>query len=380
MAKKSTRNQLNSRVAINRIKIESLPSTTFSGNADIVPWGLDNEYPFRINRAIKKSPTSLGCIKRQSELVFGQGLLEGGDIVVNRDGDTLNDVVQQSIRFGDTSLGGFTLHFNFNALGQICEIFAINIEYFRKHTSLRKVEFGIWQEDHVSFMSIDTISMDLYGGKDAIRLIPEGEFIDYKGQVYYYSRFAEIYPTSPLDSASISASYEKEAQIYPYANIRNGFSGNTIIKYPTMKQGEDAAEEADKVQDSVQSMHGAEHAGSSVVISTPVGISGEVKPFNMVEHLSPTNTDDLFTNQNKKAENDILKVYNMPGILIGIPESGAFSRAAFDDAFNMKNSDLEGDRQRIEREFNKILPNTCFGIDEMELVPLEMKGTQTVTP
>jgi len=381
MAKKiSTKNQLNSRVAINRIKVESQPSITFSGRSTIIPYGLDNRYPFRITQAIKKSPTASGCIKKQSEFIFGQGIKEGGDIVVNREGETLNEVINQSIRFGYSTLGGFALHFNFNLLGEICEIFFVNQEYIRKHRDLRHVDFGIWENEQVSFFTDDFITLDLYGGKNAIRLVPEGGFEEYPGQVFYYSKFAEIYPTSPLDSAVISASYEKEAQIYPYANIRNGFSGNTIIKLPTMKQGESAQPEVDKLQEDIQAMHGAEHAGSSVVTAMQMGVSGETKPFTMVEHLSPTNIDGLFVNQNKKAENDILKVYNMPGELIGIPQQGAFSRAAYDDAFNMKNSDVEIDRQEVERQFNKFLPNSCFGIDEIELVPMVDRSQESEPP
>jgi len=363
---------LNSRAAINRIKVESLPSFTFSGNAVIVPWGLDNLYPFRIQQAIKKSPTALGCIKRLNELVFGQGLNDGGDTIVNRNGETLNDVVSQSVR-AYNELGGFTCHFNFNALGEICEIFAPKIEHFRKHHDLKHVEFGLWNEGGSTMFRNLFITLDLYGGKDALRLIPEGaKFNEYLGQIYYFAKDQEINPTSPLDSASISASYEKEAQIYTYANIRNGFSGNTVIKLPTIAGGEDAKEESLKLQESIESMHGAEHSGSSIVVPVSTGVTGEAKNFTMIENLTPTNVDGLFVNQNEKAEKDILKVYNMPGEIIGISQKNGFAQTAYDAAWNMKNRDVQGDRDIIAREFNKFLPNSCFGVKEIELVPLDM--------
>ena len=372
----ASRRQLNSKAAINRIKVESLPYFVFAGDSDIVPYGLDNLYPRRIIQAVKKSPTALGCIKRQSEFIFGQGLADGhGDIIVNRDEETLNDIVSKAIRNGYSALGGFALHFNFNSLGQICEIFNIELEFVRKHKELRKVDYGLWREDNHSSLGREYITLDLYGKSDPVSgFALDG--LDYKGQVFYFARDGEIYPTSPLDSAVISASYEKEAQIYTYANIRNGFSGTTIIKMPTVQTGDKAVQEAEQVQNNIQSLHGADRAGSSLVISVPVDADGAPKPFQMVENLSPTNIDGLFEKQNLKAEKDILKVYNMPGELIGIPASGAFSRAAYDDAFNMKNSDTEIDRNTVEREFNKFLDKSVFGVSEIELVPLKLKGEE----
>jgi hypothetical protein len=366
--------QLNTRAAINRIKIDSLPFLSFSGKAEVIPYGEDNLYPNRIIAAIKKSPTALGCVKRQSEFIFGNGVTDGaGDKVVNREGETLNDIIWQCIRHGYSTLYGFALHFNFNVYGEIAEIFFVNLEYVRKNRSFKTAEYGIWDNQQAVFTSYQNVMVDVYGKIDPIDRIAEIGVKDYRGQALIYSKDREIYPTSPLDSASISASYEREAQIYPYANIKNGFSGNTVIKYPTIAQGDEAAEEANKVQTDLQALHGSERAGSSLVVSVPMNVNGEPKEFKMVEHLSPTNVDGLFVNQNAKAENDILKVYNMPKILLGISDSGMFNEASFNDAFNYKNSDCEIDRKEIERLFNKFLPNSVFGIDKIELTPLEMR-------
>jgi hypothetical protein len=106
----------------------------------------------------------------------------------------------------------------------------------------------------------------------------------------------------------------------------------------------------------------------------PMNMNAEAKPVQLVEHLSPTNIDGLFVNQNVKAERDILKEFNMPGELIGAQTETAFSSTSYNEAWNMKNEDVQGDRNIIERELNKILPNSCFGITEAELVRMEMKG------
>ena len=106
------RGRLNSKSAISRARVELSNYVHFGNGNEIVPFGLDNLYPNRIIDAIRESPTSKGCIKRLEEFVFGQGITMGGDIHVNRTGETLNDILSQSIR-DYSKLSGFCLHFNF---------------------------------------------------------------------------------------------------------------------------------------------------------------------------------------------------------------------------------------------------------------------------
>lgn len=373
--KKKTKG-INSRATLNRIKIESMPSFTFSGSNPIIPAGEDNQYFTRINTAIRKSPTALGCVKKQAELIFGNGIEGGhGDIVVNRNGETLNDIVWQCIRHGYSTLYGYALHFNFNILGQISEISFVDIEYLRKHRDLTKVDFGIWSPNYRSFLSMQTVTVDLFGTRNPLEGIKKYG-LDYRGQVAFFSKDMEVYPTAPIDSAVISASYEKEAQIYPYANIKNGFSGSTIIKFPTTAMGSESNSEIDELQKNIDSLHGAENTGKSVIVAVQTNMDGSAVPFQLVEHLTPPGIDNLFVNQNAKAERDILKVFNMDIALLGVrdPNGGVFSSEAKADAFNSKNIDSEGDRKAIERYFNKIMPLTVFGISEIKLSPFPQMG------
>lgn len=371
------RGKLNSKVAINTIRVESLPYLTFNGSNSIVPYGVDNIYPQRIINAIRKSPTAQGCVKRASEFIFGQGATTG-ETVVNRNGETLNDVIWQSIRNNYTRLGGLALHLNFNILGQVTEIFVADLQYLRKHRTLKAVDYGLW-DSYYSYYAIRYVTLDLFGSKDPVEGIKEEGITKYNGQIFYFSLDNDIYPTSPLDSASISADFEKSAQIYPFANIKNGFSGNTVIKLPTLAQGEKAQKEVDTLNKNIEELHGEEKAGSSLVVPVPVDANGNVKDFKMIEHLSPTDVDGMFVNQNLKAEDDILKVYTMPKILLGKSDQGMFNEASFNDAFNYKNADTEMDRQIIERQFKKVLENSIFDVDGFELIPLEMKGAATTT-
>lgn len=408
---KTRRGQISARAVINNIKIDSLPSFVFdTSSGDIIPYGQDNLYPQRIFEAISKSPTGGGCTKRFREFVFGLGVIEGGETVVNREGETMNDLLNECVR-NYSLYAGFAIHFNFNIFGQVIEMTAVDLRFPRKMKNLKQAVFSDWLFDNSFFSAQNDITVDLYNPNKFFELINDSKdgFKKYKGQLFYFSADHQIYPTAQIDSASVSASYEMEAQVYPYANIKNGFSGNTIIKFPGMNLGEETQEElgsdhliagvdqvpidglrnlglngheletaVTKIQRQLEQMHGAGNAGSTLVIEVPVGVTGEFKDFKMVENLTPTNVDALFLNQNKKAENDILKVWTMPKILLGISDSGMFNEASFNDAFNYKNADTEGDRRIIERAFNTFLPRTVFDINSIEIEPLRMKGEKEV--
>lgn len=369
------RGKLSSRAALNTIIIESQPYYYYGGGGDIIPFGLDNLYPQRIERSIQDSPTAMGCIDRLKYFIKGQGFTTG-EITVNRDGETLNDILTQIVD-DYVKFKGFALHFNFNLLGKIVEIFAVPIEYLRKNRKLNKVHMGIW--DHRSYLySNEFIEFDLYGTCSPISKMIAGGYESYRGQIYYFTSDARIYPNSTAQTCAMASEYEREVQLYSLANVKNSFSANNIIKLPTMFAGEKGQAGVDSLQSDLQKSHGAGNAGGSIVVPVTIGTSGEVKDFKMVESLNPTNVDALFVNQNNAAERAILKTYMMPEILLGVSSQGMFNQAAFNDAFNYKNADTEQDRKVIEREFAYILSNSIWPVAP-QIVPLEMKS-QTAAP
>ena len=372
------RGKLNSKLALAKARVKLARYYSFGSGNDIIPFGYDNLYPNRIIDAIRESPTAKGCTKRFHEFVFGQGVSLGGDEIVNRSGETLNDILSQCVR-DYSRLNGFCLHFNFNALGQIIEVFNVQMMYVRKHRTLDKVDVGVWDMQSEGYLGQEFITLDLYGVYDPVARMVEQGWQNYKGQLMYFSHNSDIYPDATLDGSTLSAEYERESQLYPYSNIRNSFSANKIVKLPTLTAGEKSQNQVDSLQSDLATLHGAENAGGSVVVPVMVGDDGKPVDFKMVEDLSPTNVDSLFVNQNASAERALLKTYTMPEILLGVSSQGMFNQAAFNDAFNYKNADTEMDRKIVEREFNKWLFNSVFYTDKVEIVPLEMKQTQDVT-
>lgn len=367
------RGQLNSKAALNTLIVESNPYYYYGGDGDILPYGIDNLYPERIERSIENSPTAMGCIDRLKYFIKGHGFV-GGNFTVNREGEYLNDILELCID-DYVKYNGFALHFNFNLIGKIVEIFNIPMEYLRKGRCLKTIQMGIWDERHQLYTN-EFIKFDLYGKCNPIERMMYGGYKEYKGQVMYFSKDGRIYPNSTAQTCSLSSEYEGSVQLYSLANVKNNFSANTIIKLPTMYAGEKGQGQVDTLQENLKKMHGAGNAGGSIVVPVVMGVNGEPKEFKMVESLTPTSVDDIFVNQNNTAERTILKTYMMPEILLGVSSSGMFNQASFNDAFNYKNSDTEQDRKIMERQFASVLSKSIFSMAQVEIQPLQMKQTQ----
>lgn len=352
---------------------------------EIIRWGKNNLYPKRVKDYISLSPTATGCNRRFSEFCFGGGI-EGdlGEAIVNRNGETLNDILLFCINNGYSQLFSFALHFNFNLLGDIIEIHAIDPSIIRKRKDGITCQLKDWDNNSTDFLmhngNGEEVIIDLFQKQNPLKGMRRDGLKKYKGQIYFFSIENDEfgYPYSPFHSVLNHLNYEKESQIYQNANIVQGFSGRHIIKVPIKGSGEQAAAEFKKIETEISDMHGAENAGRSVIIKTPINTDGEVKPFKVVESLTPPNVDKSFVEQNKASRVAITSTCNMPDILVGIQENGMFNQASFADAYNLKVTDTKRDRGLLEKSFNKVIKASVwkdFGSVSIKELKLENNGS-----
>ena len=62
---------------------------------DIIAFGRQNTYPQEIEYAVARSGIASACVKVFGEFLYGNGFEQGGDLVVNTKGETLNTVLRQ---------------------------------------------------------------------------------------------------------------------------------------------------------------------------------------------------------------------------------------------------------------------------------------------
>lgn len=334
-----------------------------------LPFGKNNSYPNDVLFAIENSPTAKGCTSLRSDYIYGLGVENGDKIIVNRQNESLNDVIKKSIE-KYSPLNGFALHFNYNVFGQISEIQNVQIEYLRLHKDLDKIYFGKYPNPAPG----KEILFYLYDPKNfRDQVKADGGIKNYSGQIYYYKSVGELYPTAMIHASFQSAKFEDSLQTYNFANIENSFNSSGLIKIPYMTDGDEAVKD---VEGKIAKLKGSKNAGGMIVISAPLDMEGKTNNVNFYESFALNNVDKLYVEQTANAKENILEEFMIPDILLGRSKEGMFNQASFDDASRYYNGKTESERQIIENAFMKFWSNTVFAsqLPEIKITPLIKEG------
>ena len=343
---------------------------------DFVRYGKDDKYPTETFEAIRLSPTAKGCVDRKTQFVFGLGVDDTG-IIVNRHGDTLNQVLRKAINTYSW-LNSYVFHFNYNLLGEIIEIQNVDIRYCRKKTGLKKGMIDQFSNGRSTFLS-QRAEIFLYDYENLAQQIEDDEgFDNFNGNLFYWTVDGTIYTLSSADASLNSAQFESSVQVYNYATIENGFSASGVIKLPSLQNGDDK-EAFDK---EIAALKGAANAGGLVSVELPQNIEGKNENVNMFEPFTIQNIDKMFVNQTKDSKEHILREFRIPEILLGTSPDGMFNQESFADAAIYYNNETEGDRLMLQESFNKFWENTVFKsqLNTIEIQPLDMSKFKKEEP
>jgi len=359
----------NLQVAVNSIQrtllVERLRVNVNYPADRIIPYDDDNLYPNKCKSIALRSGTTKSCISKLSEFLSGAGF-EGMNQVINGDGQTGWDLLR-FITDSKSLYGGYSLHFNYNLLGQITEINPVNFEFVRWAKDLnRHVVNPDWYRRN---RRAEEITYNQFNPTNVGEEINEAGGIDnYKGQLFYWiPNLADYYCVTDWDSVLDDAQFEAEAKIYALSSIQNDYSLAGIISYP--KNLADA-DEIERIKNDIKGDKGAANAGGiRIVGAMPTeNLSGSWKWFTPI---SRNNIDGLHKNQNESAKNNIYAAFRMPPILCGVATSGMFNAESFNDAFDYYNSTTETERKDIERQLNNIFASSIWAEDmgEIEIKP-----------
>lgn len=333
-----------------------------------IPWGRDNLQPNRTLNAVANAPTASGSSASYSDFIEGQGFLENGDIIVNREGHTLNDIlefaaIQRSI------FGGFAVHFNYNLLGQINEIQMVKMHLVRVGRELKTVIIQDWDLRQGTFLDNE---FPIHGTAKLSDLVEAaGGFSKFKGTVYFKPGNMDLYPSLFSDSAILSFEFEKDVQLTSLSFIKNGMKSSGVLKLPSQTN---ASENDVKDQQELEKLHEPGTAGSIISLTMPLNAEGDFSNTNLFESFDLPSIDKMFTNQVKTAKDFILSAYNMPEILLGISSKGMFNDASFSEAFTYFNGKTQKPRAKMEREFNSFMGDTVWDISDLEIIPLSLSS------
>ena len=346
-------------VTSNNTVIKRLP-TTIEYRNDIITYGINNLYPQIVEEISLRSPTTKSSIKVLSKFLSGNGFSENGDMVINRLGQTLNDILK-IIRTDRAVFDGWSLHFNVNEIGGITEILPVKFKNVRygvpdDYGFVYDVKLNINWEKHDPLYARkreEVQTFPLWSARNKVDI--NGESIeDFSGYVYYWTPTPNEYPLATFDSVLDSAQSNGEIQIFELSRIMNGFLGTSLFKYPSKIAGD---KERAKITQDLHSLTGSANAGAVMLMEVPADFTGE-----LIEQIPANNDDRLFELTNETSQARIVSNFQIPPLLLGIqPNGGMFNQEQMEDSYVYMNTMTREDRASISEAFNDIMKNWHTG-------------------
>lgn len=331
----------------------------------IQAWGSDNLYPQRADQTRKKSFTTKIAVKRLAGFLSGRGFTDPllGNMVVNSEGQTWNDVLRLMAKSAAMIEGSYVLHLKHNLLGQISEIIPVSIENAR---------FGMPDQDGDVFdiKICNNWEQDPYKNVNLVRQVYEYPIFNldpevvksqiaeygtdaYPGQMLFKTPTPNIYSDATFDAVMDHAETQGAIGRYNYKAVKNGFTGTTIVKSPGKFNSK---EERQEFQRDLNTMKGEENANAIIVVENENGAMDDAKKF--VEHLTPPNTDKMYEVTERVTKNSIRENFSFPMEILGAtPESGMFNKESIAESFAYVNAFTEEDRDDISSQVAKIMRN-----------------------
>lgn len=329
---------------------------------EIKQYGDSNLYP-QIVHAIKlRSPLTTSAVKLLADFYKGDGFSENGDLVLNGEGQNLDDIL---IRVANdlAEYRGFAVHLNFNVAGTVVEMTPIPFEYCRLGLPDSR---GLSDTIKVS-NNWESVSFDINddGSQENIESFPKwrafGTPITERGAIFYFSDLGDArYPLCSFDPILDNAQSDAEAQLFEVNNLINGFHSGTIFKHIGPFEDERAE---DRFKEKIDNMLGAKGGNSSMLVTVDEAIAS----MNMVEALPANNNSDLFTQTTINVRNRVIQFFNIPGGLFAIaPEGSVFTVTELGSSFVYMNLRTKNDRKIIERFFNRFIGAGVIKINSFE--------------
>jgi hypothetical protein len=336
----------------------------------IQTYGLRNDYPQRIKTVTNASVTAKGCISTYQKFIQGGGFADTVfyKSVVNDRGLTCDQLLNLIAKdFAD--YGGFSVHLNYNILGQITDVTHIPFEHCRisldddsgnvSKIAVHRDWTKLKRKTVVSKQTIEFI--DVFNPITNVvqaQIQAAGTIENYKGQVLYYSIDGEmVYPKPIYDAAITDISSEAGISNVIYRNARMNFmpAGMLIRKISENsgpRKDENGREIPDTFSDSFKQFQGDENACKIIDVEASFE---ESKP-EFVPFTTEKFSDEMKVSS-EMVQVKIGKVFLQPPILRAENVATGFTLQAMQDAYKYYNSITVSERLEIERVFTRIFKN-----------------------
>lgn len=377
------------------IELQGRDISIAANDGNIYMRDADNLYNLRIEKVINNSPTAKRCSNMMAKYIVGNGI--ANEIVVNKKGETLNDIADLASNEISTQYGVFffiswTIDIDYDQLKP--KFVPTNLKVLDSIPLAKsKVDDDgfpgkIYQLNMIArkeqFKKVDKETTWFYPYNDNPKVIlaqmkndcklkgileptPADLVQNYRGQVYYLNLTPKYhYALPPWDSVYDDMDTEYRISRYNNTQARGGWLGKTIIK----KFGGDDDDD-DSFNKTLKANLGSENAADVMVVDIPEGTTDDLAKAFVVDQLKPQFDDKLFESTKKSLRENIAGNFNnAPTVLLFSGDGSLFGT----------NSEMYLQAKRFYWEQNEYerfkLEKTLSKLTGLEITFIPIKGVE----
>lgn len=355
------------------INLQALDLPTFREvrGKDWVSYGEKNNFPNKLIELYQTSAIHGTAIQAKLDGVYGEGLANIGEELVNGDGETLNSVFEK-VAYDIILFGGYSLNVIWNRAGdKIVEIYHLPFDRVRsgKVNEEDKVTEYYYSSNWNNTRKYPPISYPAFNMNKT-----KGEM---SSQVFYYFNYTpgnDVYPLPTYIGAINDIQLDARISRFHNANISNGMSPGLFINLPG---GDPSPDEKRKLyNDLVETFSSEENAGK-LFLSFSEG--KELSP--EIQTIQGAN-DDYYITLEERISSRVLTAHRITsGMLVGIKDNvglGNNSEEIETAYVHFSSTVIEPIQKTLTKSLNKI--TNLYGFNEtLTVIPSTLDFNKNIS-
>jgi hypothetical protein len=358
-------------ISVVRFENNKVPEFKEARGKDWIMFGEKNDYPDYLLSLFNRSAKHNAIITGKSHYIKGNGFTwERGQLTpeqqINLETwlkninpyDTVNDLLFK-VAVDYEVFNGFALQVIPNKIGTgISEIHHLDFSKLRIHKDKNKILYSRdWTKSRQSFQDTGLLCLEPFNPKT------------YSGIVYFksYRPGTNVYPLPEYIGCISYIETDAEISNFHLNNIKNGFSGGTLISF------NNGVPETDEQQRAIENKMKKKTTGSDQAGQLIICFSDNKDTAPTISPLLPNNFDKLFDNLNQTVQQEIFTGHKITSpMLFGIKEAGQLGgRDELREAFELfQNGYIQSKQKVIADVFNDLAECSGHG-RRLSIVPTE---------
>ncbi len=374
---------------ISVLKTERRLDTANLRGLKIQSFGKGNDQPQRVAEIVAASVTGSSCWRNYAKFIEGRGFAQKDfyKAVVDGRGTTMDGLLRAVAE--DYALqGGFAVHVNYNAAGEIVSASHFPVEWIRfeqldeNFRFVRLASHPDWGRRYTALRPFRQSDVEWFypfnpDPEEVFREVAEaGGWNGYRGQILYFSNNGPtVYPSPIFAAALTDMSAEEGLSNITYRNVRHNFlTAGMLIDHDNTAQSEGQEE---KVREELKAFQGDMEAGNILYINLQ---NGEEPPEFVT--FSGHSSDKDFEKAEDKTPQIIGRAFQQPPILRSEDVGGNFGQDTMKNAYDYYNSITEPERMTVSEVFRRVFTRWHDpGINpdlNFDILPREYRVTATL--